>query len=224
MSDKNAQPLLNSMAVMLTASIRLTIFLFIIEKIVANNAPMMPRIIPKIYSTFTALTTKYIPGMIKSPRAISYLLNLAFVIIGSNKDVKNVVVEKEIKAIDTLEYLIEPKKQTQCTATKTPINAKCRMNFKSFTFFIAFKIMGKKSKKLKEVKNIRHQTSGNSSNEINFPKIPVNPNKKTVKCNSKYAFLVSSIFIKVPSRSRRDVLFFESHSGESFYFNRAKII
>lgn len=69
------------------------------------------------------------------------------------------------------------------------------MNFKSFTFLIALKIVGKKTRKLNDVKNIRHQTSGNSSNEINLPKIPVNPNRKTVKCNSKYAFLVSSMFL-----------------------------
>lgn len=113
MSDKNAQPLLNSIAVMLTASIRVTIFLFIIEKTVANNAPITPRTTPKIYSDFTAFTIKYIPGMINKPKPISYLLNFALVIIGSNKAVKKVVVEKQIKAIDTLEYLIEPKKQTQ---------------------------------------------------------------------------------------------------------------
>ena len=37
--------------------------------------------------------------------------------------------------------------------------------------------------------NTRYQTINKESSGISFPKIPVNPNRKTVKCNSKYAFL-----------------------------------
>ena len=166
------------------------------EKIQANKAPITPKITPVIYSNFTAFTIKYIPGIINKPSAISAILNFDFVIIGSKIEVKKVVVEKVIRAIETLEYLIEPKKQTQWMATKKPINIRCLINLVS-TFLIAVRIVFIKNKKLSEVKNIRHQTKGNSFKEINFPKIPVNPNRKTVKCNSKYAFFVSSKILKL---------------------------
>ena len=163
------------------------------EKIVASKAPKIPKKTPVKYSNLTALTIKYIPGIINKPSKISDSLNFDFVIKGSKIEVKKVVVEKVIKAMETLEYLIEPKKQTQCIATKKPINIKCMINFPS-TFLMAFWIVFMKNKKLREVKNIRHQTNGNSFKEINFPKIPVNPNRKTVKCNSKYAFFILSNF------------------------------
>ena len=110
------------MAVMLIESILLTIRLFKMEKIAASRATKIPKITPVRYSSFTAFTMRYIPGIINNPKEMSNLSNLVFSNIGSKIDVKKVVVEKQIKAIETFEYLIDPKNETQCNATRTPIN------------------------------------------------------------------------------------------------------
>ena len=125
----------------------------------------------------------YRPKITINPNIISNGLILLLKKIGSIKDTKKAPVLIVTKATETLDTLMALKKKIQCKAIITPVTKNLKIPLASTLNDFFFKI--KYSTIKITAKDILYQTNGTASKLIKAPKIAVNPQIKTIKCNSK---------------------------------------
>ena len=99
--------------------------------------------------------------------------------MGSIKEAKKAPVENIVKAIETFDSSIEPKKVIQCNAIMIPAITNLNIFLGGILIFIFATFT--KTNMMIEAIIILIQTSGTACIEINSPKIPVNPAINTKK-------------------------------------------
>lgn len=147
-----------------------------------SAADIKAYIIPNPY-LLSKLKIMYKPTITNAPKSISIRFIFLLKKIGSINDVKKAPVLIVTKATDTLDTFIALKKVIQCTAMMIPVikNSKIALLviLKDFFFIKKYTVI-----KMTAIP-ILYQTNGIASIEIKAPKIAVNPQMKTIKCNSK---------------------------------------
>ena len=125
----------------------------------------------------------YNPTTTSKPRIISTALILLLKKIGSMSDVKNAPVLIATRATETFETLMALKNVIQWSAIKIPDSKNLNNDFLSSSndFFLIKKQAAIK----KEANSILNQTNGMASIDINFPKMAVKPQIKTIKWRCK---------------------------------------
>ena len=144
--------------------------------------------------------------MIKIPAMISIFEICFLLIIGSKIAVKSVMDDRQTSVTGTVDSLIEAKKRIQWPPTKAPVNTNFRAVFALTLNAVLLNLKYKNSEIL--AINTLYQTKFTAEMEINWPKIPVKPQIKTVKWRIKRFLLTPELGFKT--------LFFDS---ETFFFD-----
>ena len=124
--------------------------------------------------------------MTSHPRITSTISTLLLMIIGSNREVKKPIVDKQVTETETLEYLILPQKNNQCKETIAPTPKNCQVDFHEILLNSLLKYI--RITRIRALKNIRYKVSNPSFNSISFPKIAVKPARISAKCSWRKAF------------------------------------
>ena len=117
--------------------------------------------------------------MIKAPATISSREILVLLNKGSNIAVNNVIDERQTRAIETVESLMEKKNNIQWAPSKAPVN----IIFISVARLILKAVLLKLKYRNNDAEAIStlYQTNGTAEMVINCPNMPVNPQMKTVR-------------------------------------------
>ena len=133
-----------------------------------------PKTYAKAANTTTPITTSY---------NNSFLLKN----IGSINAEKREEVAKQTTATDTVDTLIDLKKQSQCKVTIAPTP---NIPKKSFLLIVNNRFLyAKKSIKVIKAISILYHTKWVASKVINLPNTPVNPKMTTIRCRDVFLCL-----------------------------------
>src|SRR6267378_1699229 len=108
-------------------------------------------------------------------------------------EVKRVPDEKQARATETLETLMASKKKIQCRAMSIPTLKNCHQVF--CDIFKSVRLIFNSIKIPAVAISILYHASDIAGREMSFPKIPVNPRMKTMKCRRRKFLLKSGLFM-----------------------------
>jgi hypothetical protein len=148
---------------------------------------------------------KTMPEIIKTPAIISIFEMRFLLIIGSKMAVKSVMDDRQTSVTGTVESLIEAKKSTQWPPTKAPVKSSFMRVLRLTLNAVLLNLKYKNNETL--AINTLYQTKFTAEIEINCPKIPVNPQIKTVKWRIKRFLLTPELGFETPSFDFETVFF-----------------
>lgn len=149
-----------------------------IEKRLAQDALIRPKMIPLVYRV-SNLKMIRMPVIIKIPANISNLDILFLLNNGSNMAVNSVIDERHTNVTGTVDTLMAWKKSSQCPPKSKPVKNNLRNN--SRLTAIVMRLNLKYISSPAEAISTLYHTSDRADMEIRAPSILVNPHIKTVK-------------------------------------------